>query len=131
MPVSANHLRPYQKLVVWREAHVVCLHIYKLTKNFPPDEKFGLVSQMRRAAASTPTNIAEGSTKHSPRERAHFYEIAATSLEELHYELLLSKDLAYISEQEFDTLDVSIRKISYLLFKIKSSTTTLISSITS
>ncbi len=86
---------------------------------------------MRRAAASTPTNIAEGSTKHSPRERAHFYEIAATSLEELHYELLLSKDLAYISEQEFDTLDVSIRKISYLLFKIKSSTTTLISSITS
>lgn len=127
--MTENHARPYQKLIVWKEAHNLCIHIYKLTKTLPTDEKFGLISQMRRASASVPTNIAEGSTKHSPRERAHFYEIASTSLEELHYELFLSKELSYISENEFATLDDKIRRISYLLLKLRTSVTSAPSAI--
>lgn len=60
------HIRPYQKLVTWQEAHKLCVAIYSQTKQYPEDERFGLISQMRRSASSVPTNIAEGNAKKSP-----------------------------------------------------------------
>lgn len=115
------HTRPYQKLIVWKEAHKLCLWVYKVTQHFPSEEKFGLVAQMRRSAASVPTNIAEGSTKSSEKERLHFYEIAKTSLEELHYQCFLSKELQYLSFSEYEFADQTIQKISYLLMRLRSS----------
>ena len=115
------HQRPYEKLIVWQEAHKLCLRTYQVTRKFPAEEKFRLVSQMCRSAASVPTNIAEGCIKTSRKDRAHFYEIAAASLEELHYQYLLSRDLSYITTKEFAEADDHIQRISYLLVKLTAS----------
>jgi len=115
------HIRPYQKLVVWQEAHTLCLLIYRLTKNFPTCERFRLVDQMCRSSSSISTNIAEGSVMNTKKHRFHFYSIASASLEELHYQCLLSKDIQYISDSEFIALDKQIQRTSFLLMKIKES----------
>lgn len=111
-------LRPYQKLVAWQEAYKLCLLIYKLTKKFPTDERFGLVSQMRRSSASVPCNISEGNSKKSEKEKAHFFETALCSLNELHCQCLLSKDLSFIDPKEFDTADDHIQRVSFLITKL-------------
>jgi four helix bundle protein len=113
--------RPYQNLVVWKEAHQLCLLIYQLTISFPTTEKYSLVTQMRRSSSSVPTNLAEGSGKSTPKDQRKFYTIARGSLEELHYQCILSKDLTYISKEQFEQLDDSIKRTSYLLNKLRSS----------
>jgi four helix bundle protein len=113
--------RLYQKLIVWREAHILCLSIYKLTKKFPRDERFALVTQMRKSSYSVPTNIAEGSGKVSEKERDHFFEYSSCSLEELHYQSTLSLDLLYITKTEFSDIENKIRKVSYLLMRLRQS----------
>jgi four helix bundle protein len=117
------HERPYEKLIVWQEAYKLCLSIYKVTCTFPSEEKFALVSQMRRSAYSVPINIAEGNTKSSLKEKGRFFEIAHASLEELHCELRLSLDLEYIQKDQFDLLDGHIQRTSFLLMKLRSSLT--------
>jgi len=88
-------MQRFTDLKVWQRSHSLALAIYRLTKSFPSDEKFGLTSQLRRAAVSIPTNIAEGSKrKHNP-EFARFLNIAEGSLAETEYLLLLSKDLGH------------------------------------
>ncbi len=87
----------FEDLEVWQKAHGLVLATYKITKMFPNDEKFGLVSQMRRAAVSVAANIAEGFKKRGARDKAHFYNIAPASSEELRYYFTLAKDLGYIS----------------------------------
>jgi four helix bundle protein len=88
----------FEDLEVWQKAHSLVLEIYKITKEFPGEEKFGLVSQMRRAGVSIAANIAEGFKKRGPRDKANFYNIAQGSSEELRYYMILSKDLDYIKE---------------------------------
>ncbi len=73
------------------------LHVYRLTKSFPPDERYGLTSQLRRAVLSVPTNIAEGSKRHTNPEYARFLNIAEGSLAETEYLLMVSRDLGYLS----------------------------------
>jgi len=114
-----KHVRPYEKLIVWQEAHKLCLFVYSTTKTLPADERFRLIDQMCRAGSSVPTNIAEGSVRNSKKERAHFYQIAAGSLEELHYHFVLARDLKYIDADIFLIADNSIQRISYLLSKLK------------
>ena len=75
------------------------LEVYRLTVGFPPDERFGLVSQLRRAAASVPTNIAEGSKRQSSPEYARFLNVAEGSLAETEYLLMLSKDLGFLESE--------------------------------
>ena len=87
--------RTFQDLVVWRKAHQFVLTVYKLTQEFPKQETYGLVSQMRRAAVSIPANIAEGFRKRSRVDKARFMNIAEGSLEESHYYLILTQDLGY------------------------------------
>lgn len=90
----------FQDLEVWQRAHKLVLAIYKVTQTFPGEEKFGLVSQMRRAGVSIAANIAEGFKKRSAKDKSNFYNIAQGSLEELRYYLVLSKDLAYLHSNE-------------------------------
>lgn len=90
----------FQQLEVWQEAHKLTLLVYKITKGFPGEEKFGLVSQMRRAAVSIPANIVEGFKRRSPRDKLRFYNIAEASLEEVKYFFILSKDLNYVSSAD-------------------------------
>lgn len=95
-------IKSFVELKVWQKAHELALLIYKLTSKFPPEEKFGLSSQMRRAAISTASNIAEGFHRPFKKISANFYNIADGSIEELKYQLLLSKDLDYLDLSEYN-----------------------------
>jgi four helix bundle protein len=104
--------KTFQDLIVWQKAHQFVLAIYTATKNFPPDEKFGLTSQIRRASVSIPANIAEGFSKKTKADKARFYNIAKSSLEEVRYYLILSRDLGYT---ENSNLFTQLEEISRLL----------------
>ena len=93
-----NAIQSFEDLDVWKKAHQLVLGIYRLTVTFPDHEKFGLVSQMRRCAVSVPANIAEGFKRRGMKDKAHFYNIAQGSLEELHYYLILARDLHYLQD---------------------------------
>jgi four helix bundle protein len=89
----------FEQLDVWKAAHKLVLGVYKITQKFPTEERYGLVSQMRRAGVSVPANIAEGFKRRGRADQAHFYNIAQASLEELRYYFILCRDLGYpISE---------------------------------
>ena len=88
----------FEDLEVWRKAHQLVLAIYKVTNGFPVEERFGLISRMRRTAVSTPANISEGYKKRSLKDKANFYNIAQGSLEELRYYLILSGDPGYVKD---------------------------------
>lgn len=111
----------FEDLEVWKRAHELVLSIYKLTKEFPLEEKFGLVSQMRRAAVSIPANIAEGFKKQGIRDKRNFYNIAQGSLEELRYYLILSTDLGYCKKKEelYEVIDMSGRMLHGLVKSIQ------------
>lgn len=105
----------FRKLKVWEKAHALTLDVYALTKGFPDHERFGLISQMRRAASSVPTNIAEGADRSSMRDRKHFHEIARTSLEELKYQIILCHDLKYLTTSDGRRLMEAAREIGKML----------------
>jgi four helix bundle protein len=88
----------FQDLIVWQKSHELVLNIYKDTRSYPDEEKFGLISQMRRSAVSIPANIAEGFKRKGKKDKINFYNNAQASLEELKYYLILSKDLGYLSD---------------------------------
>lgn len=92
----------FQQLEVWQAAHGLVLQVYKQTAKMPSEEKFGLISQMRRAAVSVPANIAEGFKRRGRADKSHFYNIAQASLEELRYYFVLCRDLGY--RIEYDSL---------------------------
>lgn len=94
--LTMDKIRDFTDLIAWQKSHQFVLKIYKLTKEFPSEERFGLVSQMRRAAVSTPANIAEGFRKRGVKDKANYYNIAQGSLDETRYFLMLSKDLGYL-----------------------------------
>lgn len=113
--------RPYQQLVAWKEAHQLCLRIYTLTGKFPAEEKFGLTSQMRKSAYSVPTNIAEGNGRKTKKDRSHFLDIATGSIEELHYQCILARDLGYLTPKECEELHDRIQRTGYLIHKLQQS----------
>ena len=90
--------RTFRDLVVWQKAHELVLSVYKLTRSFPDDERFGLTSQTRRAAVSVAANIAEGFVRIGKQDKLRFYNIAQGSLEEAKYYLILAKDLGYTKD---------------------------------
>ncbi len=111
--------RPYEDLIVWREAHQLCMDVHMLLSHFPSKERFELCSQIHRSAYSVPMNIVEGNMKRSKKERLRFLEYSEGSLEELDYQLLLSRDLKYITVEQFDTMRMKVGKVSYLLTKFR------------
>ncbi len=109
--------RSYEKLVVWKEADALCLFTYKITKDFPSDERFCLVQQMRKAGYGIPMCIVEGNARKSGADRRHFMTMAIASLEELHYQFSLALRLQYIDQPTFEKIDDHIMRVSYLLHK--------------
>ena len=108
-------MRDFRELKVWEKAHRLTVQIYRITKNLPSDERFGLTVQLRRAAASIPTNIAEGCGRDSERELARFMSIAAGSASEVEYQLLLAEDLHYIQDEAYGELNKQVNEIKKML----------------
>ena len=108
-------IKSFRDLKVWQKAHEFVLYIYRVTKSFPAEEKYGLISQMRRAALSVAANIVEGFRRISAKESLRFYDISNASLEELRYEVLVAQDLGYLPESEFKTADEKMKEISKML----------------
>jgi four helix bundle protein len=111
--------RPYEKLIAWQRADELCQYIYAVTRLFPMEERFGLVSQMRRSSYSIPMNLAEGNGRRSKKEKSHFVTIAIGSLEELHYQCKLAHKLGYIVEKHLLEADDKIQKVGYLLERLR------------
>jgi len=108
-------VQDYRKLQVWERAHQFVLEIYTATKNFPDDERYGLTGQLRRAAASIPTNIAEGCGRATNGELHHFLCIAMGSASECDYELLLARDLRYLDAALHCQLEQELGEIRRML----------------
>jgi len=108
----------YKELEVWKEAMDLVKQVYTLTNYYPKDEKFGIVSQIRRSAVSIPSNIAEGSVKHSDKETLRFLDIALGSLAELDTQMIISNDIGYIGKDGiecFQNIEKQIPKVNALL----------------
>lgn len=113
-------MRDFRKLRVWEQSHELTLLLYSQTKTFPNDEKYGLISQIRRASASIPTNIAEGCGKIGDRDFARYLNISFGSASELEYLMILSRDLEYLSNDAFLSISseiIAIKKQLYHLIK--------------
>ena len=110
-----NNMQDFKKLIVWRKSHLLVLSVYKVTANFPDNEKYGLTSQIRRSAASIPTNIAEGCGRKSKAEFTHFLNISMGSASELEYQLLLANDLHLVTEKEYDQLQINLIEVKRML----------------
>lgn len=94
-------IKHFTDLKVWQEGHCLVLDLYKLTKKFPRDEQFGIVSQLRRAAVSVTSNIAEGYRRYFYKEKIRFYYMTRGSLSEIQNLLIIVRDLQYIDNKEF------------------------------
>lgn len=105
----------FEKLMVWKKSKELVKLLYNATKQFPADEKYGLVSQIRRAAISIPTNLAEGSARKTAKDQAHFSTIAYGSLMELLNLIIISFELGYVSEELFQETRGQVREISMML----------------
>jgi four helix bundle protein len=92
----------YKELIVWQKALLLVKHIYLITKSFPSSELYGLTNQMRRAAVSVPSNIAEGQMRGSPAEFARFLAIARGSLAELETQMIIAKELGYATQSQYE-----------------------------
>ena len=108
-------MRDFRTLQVWEKAHQLTLAVYKATANFPQAELYGLTSQIRRASASIPANIAEGCGRETERELARFMCIAAGSASELEYHLLLARDLGFLSSAAYAVLNTNVTEIKRML----------------
>jgi four helix bundle protein len=103
------------KLKVWARSHAFTLAVYRASTSFPREELFGLTSQLRRAAASIPANLAEGCGRASNAELSRYTVIAMGSASEGEYHLLLAHDLGYVSDAVFQHLDAEIKTIKHML----------------
>ena len=108
-------MRPHEKLEAWSKAIDFVVDIYKTTESFPKEEKFGLPSQIRRAAVSVPANIAEGAGRRSDKEFAHFLSNAQGSASELETEPIIAHRIGYLNESTFADLNDSLSRIGRLI----------------
>lgn len=116
----------FKDLHAWQEGHKLVLVIYKITAEFPKSESYSLIDQMRRSAVSVTSNIAEGFSRSSKKEKIQFYYMALGSLTELQNQLLISKDLSYLDNTKFNTIEdqtITVHKLLNGLIKsIRNST---------
>ena len=104
--------------MVWHKAHELVLKVYEISKIFPKEEIYGLTNQLRRCSISIAANIAEGCGKLTQNDTANFFQISLGSLHETEYYILLSRDLKFISESQFQDLDNQIREIKAMLISL-------------
>lgn len=113
--------KPHKQLDVWKLSMELSGTVYRLTAKYPDEEKFGLISQMRRAAVSIPSNIAEGAARSSNNEFRNFLSIARSSLSELDTQLDLSRHLGLITEQSRQEIDALLIRIDKMLYGLRQS----------
>ncbi len=117
-------MKDFRELKVWEKAHQLTLAIYRTTATFPSEERYGLMGQMRRSAASIPTNIAEGCGRGSDDDFRRFLQMAMGSASELEYQLILAHDLGYLAASDHEYLSTAVvevkRMLASLITKIKS-----------
>lgn len=108
-------MKNFKELRIWQRSHQLVLDIYLITKSFPKEEVYGLTSQIRRSCSSIPTNIAEGCGRDSDAELPRFLVIVMGSSSELEYQLLLTKDLAYLNIDDYEKLNDELIEIWKML----------------
>lgn len=108
-------MRNFLELRIWKESHAITIEIYSLTKNFPKEELFGLRSQMCRCSTSIPSNIAEGCGRNTNPDMVRFLTIATGSCSELHYHLILAKDLNYLHEEKYKNLEGRVVRLRQMI----------------
>lgn len=111
-------MKPYERFDAWRACHRLVLAVYQATRDYPDHERYGLVAQTRRAAASAPLNMAEGSARRRRREFRRFLDIANASLSEVAYALHLAKDLGYLTDPQSNELFALREDASRLTWKL-------------
>jgi four helix bundle protein len=114
-------MRPHENLNVWKWAIDLVVTVYKSTASFPSHERFGLTSQIRRAAVSIPANIAEGTARDSPKEFAYFLSNAQGSASELETELLIAHKLGYLDAKSYTAIRKEIDSIGRMIFGLSQS----------
>lgn len=117
-------IRHFRDLDSWKESHVLTLLIYQYTKTFPQEEKFGLVSQVRRAVVSIESNIAEGFGRNTQNDKRQFYTMARGSLLEVETQIIIAKDLGYTNMKEFAIVSEQINVVGRLITGLLRSATT-------
>ena len=108
-------MKDFRQLTVWGKAHQLALAIYKATKEFPKEELYGLTSQIRRAGMSIPTNIAEGCGRNTDADFARFLQMAMGSASETEYQLILARDLEFISNENYERLHNDVEEVKRML----------------
>ena len=108
-------MQDYRNLKVWERAHQLTLAVYRATSRFPKDEMYSLTSQIRRACASIPANIAEGCGRNGDAELARFLQIAMGSASELDYHLLLARDLNFVNSRDYEQLSSELAEVGRML----------------
>ena len=111
-------MQDYRQLRVWQHAHQIALDVYRATASFPKAERYGLTSQIRRAASSVPSNIAEGCGRGSGPDFARFLQIATGSANEVDYQLLLTRDLGFLEEQVYLPLSADTVRVRRMLIAL-------------
>lgn len=112
-------MRDFRKYEVWRLSHEITLETYSTSKNFPSSEKYGITSQLRRAAVSIPTNISEGCGRNTDNEFVRFIHIALGSSHEVEYLIQLAFDLKFFDKETYENLDQKINTIKRKLFQLE------------
>lgn len=108
-------MKDFRQLKVWEKSHLLALAIYKATKDFPKEELYALTSQMRRASMSIPTNIAEGCGRNTDADFARFLQMAMGSASETEYELILARDLEFLSKEKYEKLHNDVEEVNRML----------------
>jgi four helix bundle protein len=120
-PALHSGMVPYERFDAWKIAHRLALEVYEVTERWPTNERYGLTAQIRRAAISAPTNIAEGTAKRGPRELRRYLDIALGSLSEVSYLLRFTRDRGILNEQAFRALDDLRNRAGQLTWRLYAS----------
>lgn len=109
----------YRELKIWHKAIELSVEIYELVADFPSDEKFGIISQLRRASVSVPSNIAEGSSRKSQKEFAHYLSMSLGSLFEIETQLTISNRIKYIDNKNLEEFKIKITDLVKMIMAFK------------
>jgi len=126
MNKESRKIKNFTDLNAWKQAHELVLFVYNTTKSFPKDEQFGLTNQIRRAVVSITSNIAEGFSRNSYKEKSQFYSMALGSLTEVQNQLIVARDIMYITSHQYNQGDQQTILVSKLLNGLIKSTKTII-----
>ncbi len=122
-----SKIKSFTDLDAWKFGHTLVIEIYKITQKFPKEETFGLTSQLRRAIVSFTSNIAEGFSRKTYKEKLQFYSMALGSLSEVQNQLLIARDIGYINQSDFEELAQKSIQLSKITNGLIKKTKTLIS----